>query len=178
MAQTTRLISVVGKKDSGKTTLVVALCAEFVRRGKRVATIKHGTHPADVDQKGKDTWRHYHEGKAERVMIASPGSRVLFHRTDADADPIVLAREYMRGMDIVIVEGFTKRRIPKIEVFRKSLHSTPHYDPANENAEDWVTMVTNDPPPNLPIPYFRFSDTSWLMTLASIAWERAIPIDG
>ncbi len=178
MADTTRLISVVGKKDSGKTTLVVALSAEYVRRHKRVATIKHGTHPAQVDQQGKDTWRHYNEGKAERVMIASPGSRVLFHRTDEEADPIALAREYMREVDLVIVEGFTKRRIPKIEVFRKGLHATPQYDPSSENAEDWVAMVTDDPPPDLPFPYFRFSDTSWLMSLASIAWERAIPIDG
>jgi molybdopterin-guanine dinucleotide biosynthesis protein B len=178
VANTTRLISVIGKKDSGKTTLVVALSAEFVRRRKRVATIKHGHHPARVDQEGKDTWRHYNEGKAERVMIASPGSRVLFHRTDAEADPIALAREYMQGMDLVIVEGFTKRQIPKIEVFRRGIHATPLYDPSNENAEDWVAMVTDDPPFDLPFPYFRFSDTSWLMALASIAWEHAIPIDG
>jgi molybdopterin-guanine dinucleotide biosynthesis protein B len=64
----TRIISIIGKKDAGKTTLVVALATEM-RRKLRVMTLKHGTHAADVDQQGKDTWRHWNEGKAERVLL-------------------------------------------------------------------------------------------------------------
>ena len=71
----TRVISVVGKKDAGKTSLVVALAAEFVKRGRRVATIKHGTHPADVDKPGTDTYRQYHEGMAGQGVMGVPGSR-------------------------------------------------------------------------------------------------------
>src|SRR5207245_9856603 len=73
----TRLISIIGLKNAGKTTFLVALAAELVRRKFRVMTIKHGSHPADMDQKGKDTWRHWHEGKVERVLMESPGERVL-----------------------------------------------------------------------------------------------------
>src|SRR3989441_7600275 len=75
------MISIIGLKNAGKTTFLVALASELVRRKFRVMTIKHGSHPADMDQKGKDTWRHWHEGKAERVLMESPGQRVLFERT-------------------------------------------------------------------------------------------------
>jgi len=57
-----RLISIVGRKNAGKTTLTVALAAEFVRRGKRVMTIKHGHHGTSADTEGTDSWRHFHEG--------------------------------------------------------------------------------------------------------------------
>src|SRR5256885_15249996 len=68
----TRMMSVIGRKNAGKTTLLVALAAELARRRFRVMTIKHGTHPADTDQRGKDSWRHWHEGHAERVLMEGP----------------------------------------------------------------------------------------------------------
>src|SRR5207244_2218015 len=78
----TRMISIIGRKNAGKTTLLVALSAELVRRKFRVMTIKHGTHPADTDQRGKDSWRHWHEGRAERVLMEGPGQRVLWEKTE------------------------------------------------------------------------------------------------
>ncbi|HLQ21609.1 MAG TPA: molybdopterin-guanine dinucleotide biosynthesis protein B, partial [Gemmatimonadales bacterium] len=102
-----------GKKDAGKTTLVVALAAELVRRRFRVMTIKHGTHAADLDQKGKDTWRHWHEGKADRVLLEAPGQRVLWERRASEADPVTLARRYLDGADIVLAEGFSAHRSPR-----------------------------------------------------------------
>ena len=64
----TRIISIIGRKNAGKTTLTVALTSELVRRGHRVATMKHADHPAQVDQPGVDSWRHFHEGRAERAL--------------------------------------------------------------------------------------------------------------
>ena len=106
----TRMISIIGRKNAGKTTLLVALAAELARRKFRVMTIKHGTHPADMDQRGKDTWRHWHEGKAERVLMEAPGERVLFERTPQESDPVTLARRYLDGADIVVVRGSNARR--------------------------------------------------------------------
>ena len=83
----TRIISIIGRKNAGKTTLTVALASELARRGHRVMTIKHGHHPADADRHGSDTWRHFHEGRAERVLIASPDLRVLFERTPDELRP-------------------------------------------------------------------------------------------
>src|SRR5438876_10503173 len=97
------MISIIGRKNAGKTTFLVALASELVRRKFRVMTIKHGSHPADMDQKGKDTWRHWHEGKAERVLMESRGQRVLLERTAEPSNPITLVRRYLSEADIVLV---------------------------------------------------------------------------
>ena len=168
----TRIISIIGKKDAGKTTLVVALATEM-RRKLRVMTLKHGTHAADMDQRGKDTWRHWNEGKAERVLLEAPGERVLFERTDADGDPFALAKRYLDGADIVLAEGFSAYPLPKIEVYRMACGEKPIYDPARDNADQWVAIITDNPTFRAPFPVFRFSDTSWLVSLATLAWDRA-----
>ncbi len=169
----TRMISIIGLKNAGKTTFLVALAAEMARRKFRVMTIKHGTHTPDLDQRGKDTWRHWHEGRAERVLMESPGQRVLFERTQQESDPITLARRYLSGADIVLAEGFKKAPLPKIEVYRRVAGPKPIFDPEQHDPADWVAMVTDDADLRAPFPVFRFSDTSWLVTVANLAWDRA-----
>ncbi len=173
----TRIISIIGRKNAGKTTLVVALASEFTRQKKRVATIKHGHHPALIDTEGTDTWRHYNEGLARRTLIESPGQRVLFERTETDGDPEALARQYMNGMDIVLVEGFKQATLPKIEVHRSKLHAAPLLDPASPNAGQWVAMVTDDEALRVPCSTFRFTDTAWLVTLSHLVWDGAKVLD-
>jgi molybdopterin-guanine dinucleotide biosynthesis protein B len=140
-------------------------------------TIKHGHHPAAVDQPGTDTWRHFNEGRAERVLIASPQLRVLFERSPDDYDPIGLARQYMHGADIVLTEGFKAASLPKIEVFRRAAGDRPLYDPANANAREWVAIITDAPDYEAKCPVLRFHDTIWLQLLASLAWDRALILD-
>ncbi len=171
---TTRIISIVGRKDAGKTTLTVALAAELRRRGHRVMTIKHGHHPADVDRQGTDSWRHFHEGKAERVLLVTPGLRALFERSDDEYDPVGLARRYLDGAEIVLVEGYKRASLPKIEVYRKALPDPPLFDPSAPNADDWVAIVTDDQPIDAPCPVLHFQDTMWLQLLATLAWERSV----
>jgi len=173
----TRIISVIGRKNAGKTTLTVALTSELVRRGHRVMTIKHGHHPADVDRQGSDSWRHFHEGKAERVLIASPQLRVLFERSPDDYDPVALARQYMQGADIVLTEGYKAATLPKIEVFRRAAAKQPLYDPHAANAEQWVAVITDDPEFTANCTVLHFHDTIWLQLLASLAWDRALVLD-
>lgn len=170
-------MSVVGKKNSGKTTLLVALAAEFARRGLVVGTLKHGTHPARLDQEGTDTWRHMNEGLANRVLLESAASRILFQRLEEETDPISLAREYMKGTDIVLAEGFTKHPVPRVEVFRRAAHAEPHYDASHPQAEQWFAIVTDDETLEYPFPTFRFSDTAWLVTLSKLAWSKAMIVD-
>jgi len=169
----TRILTVIGKKDAGKTTLAVALAAEFVRKGRRVMTLKHASHPADVDRPGTDSYRHFHEGKAERTLLVAPDMRVLFERHKDDTDPSALARRYMDGADIVLVEGFRKAQLPKIEVFRRAASSTPIFDPAGANVAQWLAIVTDDEKFEAPCPVLRFRDTMWLQLLANLAWEGA-----
>ena len=177
MATSPRLISIVGKKNSGKTTVVVAIARELARDGHRVGTLKRGSHAADIDREGTDTWRHFHQGNAERVMIEGPGARAFVQRTESEKDPLALARQFMMGTDIVLVEGFTKYPIPKIEVFRRSQHDKPHFDPSHPVADHWVAMLSDDATVDVPFPLFLFNDTEWLISLKHIALESAASLD-
>ena len=65
-----RVFGIVGWKNSGKTTLVERLVAEFVRRGWRIATVKHAHHDADIDHPGTDSFRHRAAGATEGALVA------------------------------------------------------------------------------------------------------------
>lgn len=171
-----RIVSIVGRKNAGKTTLAVALISEFARRHKRVMSLKHGHHPAEADRPGTDTWRHFNEGPAERTLIASPALRVLFERAPDDYDPVGLARQYLSGADIVIAEGFSRSSLPKVEVFRPSVSATPIYDPADPGSSEWLAVVTDDQSFRAACPVLRFGDTAWLSTLSSLVWSGALEI--
>jgi len=172
----TRIISIIGRKNAGKTSLVVAMASEFTRRGKRVMTLKHATHPAALDTPGTDTYRHFHEGKAERVLIASPDIRAVIERSPDDTGPVALARRYFADADIVLVEGFKKEPIPKIEVYRREVADTPLYDPAAPDAAQWIAILTDDTKFEAECPVLRFKDTIWLQLLAGLAWDKALEI--
>jgi molybdopterin-guanine dinucleotide biosynthesis protein MobB len=169
----TRIVSIIGRKRSGKTTLAVALAAEFVRKGRRVMTIKHSALPVEMDRPGSDSYLAFHDGKAERTLVIAPGVRVLFERHADDTDPVTLARRYFDGADIVLVEGFRLAAIPKIEVFRREVSPTPIFDPALPSAGEWIAIVTDDDRFEASAPVLRFRDTMWLHLLASMAWDKA-----
>ncbi len=173
---TTRIISIVGRKNAGKTTLAVALAMELTRRGHRVMSIKHTHHTVETDRPGTDSWRHYHEGRAERVLLATPDQRVLFERVTGEADPLALAREHLGGADIVLAEGFRHTTLPKIEVFRPAVSDTPLYQADAQEAALWAAIVTDDYGFEAPCMVIRFQDTMWLQLLATLAWERAIDV--
>jgi molybdopterin-guanine dinucleotide biosynthesis protein MobB len=173
----TRILSIIGRKNAGKTTLTVALTGELARRGHRVMTIKHGHHPADVDRPGSDSWRHFHEGRAQRVLIASPDLRVLFERTPDEYDPLALARRYMGDADIVLAEGYKRAPIPKIEVFRPAVAATPIYEADSPEASRWAAIVTDDLDFDAACKVIRFQDTMWLQLLATLTLDRAQAID-
>jgi molybdopterin-guanine dinucleotide biosynthesis protein MobB len=151
----------------------VALVGELVRRGHRVMTIKHGHHSAQVDTEGTDSWRHFHEGGAERVLLATPHGRTLFERGEDVYDPVVLARRYLSEADIILVEGYKQSDLPKIEVYRSSLPDPPLYNPVAPNADEWVAIVTDDIQLDASCTLLHFQDTMWLQLLASLAWDQA-----
>lgn len=168
-----RLISVVGKKNAGKTTLVVALVKELVRRNHKVMTIKHGSHPFEIDQQGRDTWRHMHEGGALRTVMETPDLRVLLSRPGEPMGPRQLAETFLSDADFVVVEGFKDSDLPKIEVFRKAVHAEPIYAPGTPGSEHFVGIVTDDRELRANIPVLRFSDTAWMYRLIDIAVQGA-----
>lgn len=168
----TKLVSIIGHKNAGKTTLVAALAHEFKRQKKRVATIKHASHPVDIDRPDTDSFRHFHEGNADAVLVASPELRVTFERRPDDTGPEDLARRYFLDMDIVLVEGFKAAPLPKIEVFRKEIARAPLLDPQSYNAAEWIAVITDDHRYTAKCRVLRFSDTMWLTVLASMVMEH------
>ncbi|MFQ5549782.1 MAG: molybdopterin-guanine dinucleotide biosynthesis protein B [Gemmatimonadales bacterium] len=167
----TRLISIVGRKNAGKTTLVVAMAADFSRRGRKVGTIKHGMTPAQMDTEGTDTWRHYNEGNADRVLIEGPDQRIMIDRSQHEEGPVSLAERYFTDCDIVIVEGFKRHDIPKIEVYRTGLTEPTVYSEADDLKSNWIAVVTDLDDLQVPVPTFRFKDTAWLVSLTGLAWS-------
>lgn len=140
------MVSIVGKKKSGKTTTVLKLVAELRQRGYRVMTIKHG-HRFDLDREGTDSYRHRVEGGAERVVLAGPGQFAILGTwpLGEEEGPVELAQRYLADADIVVVEGFKGERLPKIEVFRKTAHDTPVWEPDTPEAGDYIAALTDDP---------------------------------
>lgn len=114
------IVSIVGKSNSGKTTLVEKLIHELTERGYQVATIKHNRHGFDIDHEGKDSWRHKKAG-ARMTVIASPKKVAVIEDIDRDYEIKELVEHYIHAVDIVLVEGFKGNVHPKIEVFRKEL---------------------------------------------------------
>ena len=139
-------VCIVGKKNSGKTTLTVALAAELRRRGRRIATIKHGHHAFETDEPGRDSWRHFNEGEAEATIMAGTGKIALVMRIDGEPDPERLVAEFYagRGYDLVLIEGWKHGALPKIEVFRRAVHDRPIHDAGDAEAARFLAIVTDD----------------------------------
>lgn len=172
------MVAVIGKKHSGKTTLTVQLCAELHRRGHRVMTIKHGSHTFNIDPSTTDTYRHYHEGNAERVAMAAPDKFALIVRWSEELTPEEIAARHMSDADIVVCEGFKRSRLPKIEVFRAAAHRTPLFDPADSASHDYLAIVADAPVPGATVPVVPLDDPSWLGTLADLVEQRIMNVRG
>lgn len=110
-------ISIVGRHNSGKTTLIEQVIKELVARGHDVGSIKHHSHVGfDIDYPGKDSYRHRAAGASE-VVIAAPDmlARVKMLQEEVECNNIVRS---MPGHDIIVVEGYRKSGLPTIEIMR------------------------------------------------------------
>lgn len=110
-------ISIVGRHNSGKTTLIVKLISELVSRGLDVGSVKHHSHVGfDIDYPGKDSYRHREAGASETV-IAAPGQMARIKTIKGEVECCDIVRD-MPGHDVVVVEGYRKSGLPTIEVMR------------------------------------------------------------
>ena len=107
-----------GWSGSGKTTLIEQLIPRFVQQGLRVSLIKHAHHTFDVDQPGKDSYRHRHAGASE-ILVTSSRRWVLMHELRGAPEPSFEAQvKNISPCDLLLVEGFKHAPIPKLEVWR------------------------------------------------------------
>jgi molybdopterin-guanine dinucleotide biosynthesis protein B len=132
------VLSFVGKPGCGKTTLMEKLILFLSQKGYRIGTIKHHIHAFEMDTPGKDTWRHKQAG-ACTVALASPNGLGIIR--DVDCDPLVneLVARYFFDADMVLAEGYKRFAMPKIEVFRSSMHAAPLKD----RDDTWIAFVSD-----------------------------------
>ena len=160
------MVAIIGRKNSGKTTLVVRLAAELHRRGHRVMTIKHGAHTFNIDPSSTDTYRHYHEGRAERVAMAAPDKFALVMRWSEELSAEEIASRFMAEADIVLCEGFKRSNLPKIEIHRREAHPSPLLGSSDVDASTYRGLITDDERIATDLPVIRLDADGWLEKLA------------
>lgn len=122
------VVSVVGKSDSGKTTVMERLIRTLTERGFRVATVKHHVHEVDLDVPGKDSWRHAHAG-AHTTMISAPSQFAVIRTVDRERTLEELV-ESAADADILLTEGFQRAGDVRIEVSRRARSEDLVNDPS------------------------------------------------
>ena len=119
-----KVFGFAGWSGSGKTTLMERVIPLLTGRGLKVSVIKHTHHRFDLDQPGKDSWRHREAGAAE-VLLISERRWALMHELRDEPEPDLAAQlAHMSPCDLVLVEGFKHLGLPKLEIHRPA-HGRP-----------------------------------------------------
>jgi len=161
-----KVVSIVAKSGTGKTTLLEALLPALKARGLQVGVLKHHSHVSSFDTPGKDTYR-FAEAGADIVVGASPVQVAIFKRQNASADLDAVIDEYFDGMDLVLVEGYRRGTYPKIEIHRAARSSDLLCTP-----DEMLALVT-DRPWDLPVEQVALDDPARLVEIlvAHVAGE-------
>ncbi len=142
-----RLFGIAGYSGAGKTTLLEKLLPRMTGIGLRVAVLKHAHHHFDIDQPGKDSFRHRAAGAGE-VLLASSARWVLMSELRGAPEPTL--EEYVAHLspcDLVLVEGFKDEAIPKLEVHRLGNGKPPLWP-----QQQHIVAVASEAPQSLTLP--------------------------
>jgi molybdopterin-guanine dinucleotide biosynthesis protein B len=148
-----KIFGFAGWSGSGKTTLIEKLIPLFVRRGLKVSLVKHAHHSFDVDQPGKDSYRHRHAGCSE-VLVTSSKRWVLMHELRGAPEPsFPELLERVSPCDLLLVEGFKREKLPKLEVYRASVGESLLH-PQDPN----IVGIASDAKVDTKLPQFDLND--------------------
>jgi molybdopterin-guanine dinucleotide biosynthesis protein B len=154
----TPIVCVIGKSGVGKTYIVEKLVAELKSRGYQVATIKHSASGFDIDQEGKDSWRHSRAG-SDTVAISSPQRIAIIRNVDHDHTLAELQRFIGPDFDIILAEGFKQDKAPKIEVHRKE------FGPDLLSTKEELLAIATDEKLKIDAPQYSLEDAPGLVDL-------------
>jgi molybdopterin-guanine dinucleotide biosynthesis adapter protein len=148
-----KVIGIAGYSGSGKTTLIEKVVPLLVKAGLRVSLIKHAHHEFDLDQPGKDSYRHRHAGCTE-VLVSSSRRWALMHELRGAAEPALAEQlRHLSPCDVVIVEGYKSEPFAKIEVHRRA-SGAPLLHPEDSH----VVAVATDEPLETTLPQIDVDD--------------------
>lgn len=148
-----KIFGFAGYSGSGKTTLIEKLIPLFTEKGVTVSLIKHAHHTFDVDQPGKDSYRHRKAGCAE-VLVTSSRRWVLMHELRGAPEPHLGEQiQHLAPCDLVLIEGFKREHIPKIEVYRAEVG-----EPLIHPHDPGVVAIAGDRRLDTKLPQFDLND--------------------
>lgn len=149
------VVSFVAPSGTGKTTLLEKVIVALKERGIRVGAIKHDAHRFDIDHPGKDSYRFTHAG-ADTTVITSSETLALVKRHTASPSPEELIATYFMDLDLVLVEGFKRSMLPKIEIHRQEGEQNlicrgDYHDPD-------LLAIASDEPLQVDVPVLNLND--------------------
>jgi molybdopterin-guanine dinucleotide biosynthesis protein B len=169
-----KVFGIAGWKNSGKTGLAVRLVTELVARGYRVSTIKHAHHDFDIDKIGADSWRHREAG-AHEVTIVSGTRFAIMHELRGAPEPTlaeILAR--LGPCDIVLIEGYKREPVPKIEARRLEAANRTPLAPTDPHIR---AIAADHPVHGESLPVFDLDDTlsiaDFILSVLDLPHHRA-----
>ncbi|PVA09437.1 molybdopterin-guanine dinucleotide biosynthesis protein B [Pelagivirga sediminicola] len=115
-----KIYGVTGWKNAGKTGLMERLVTEITGRGLSVSTVKHAHHSFDVDQPGRDSYRHRAAGAGEVLLVSGTRIALMQELRGAPEPPLADLLTRLSPVDLVLIEGYKRDRHPKIEAWRAS----------------------------------------------------------
>jgi len=151
------IVSIVGRSNSGKTTLLEKLIVELKRRGYTVAAVKHSGSDFQIDHPGKDSWRLTEAG-SDAVLLASPHGLAFLRKATTPPTFEDVIDFLGDKFDFVLIEGFKESSIPRIEVHRKELGGLI-------SLPEKLLAVVTDEQLDVPVPQFSSRDGVALVDL-------------
>ena len=146
------IFGLAGYSGSGKTTLLERLIPFFTGQGLTLALIKHAHHDFDIDQAGKDSYRHRQAGATE-VLVSSAQRWALMHELRGAEEPSLQAHlARLSPCDLVLVEGFKREPIPKLEIHRQA-----NAKPLLFTQDPHIIAIATDAPIETSLPRFDLS---------------------
>jgi molybdopterin-guanine dinucleotide biosynthesis protein B len=172
-----KIFGFAGWSGSGKTTLIEQLIPRLVARAGPVSLIKHAHHEFDLDQPGKDSWRHRQAGCTE-VLVSSSQRFALMHESRGAPEltlPEALGK--LSGDALVLVEGYKSFPMPKLEVWRAAV-GKPLLHPDDPNIRGLATD-TPEAFAHARFPVFGLTDVDKIATFVlgeATVWPFAIDV--
>ena len=166
-----RVFGFAGWSGSGKTSLIEALISRLVAQGVAVSLVKHAHHAFDVDHPGKDSHRHREAGSAEVLVSSAPRWALMHELRGAPELTLDQALSRLSACDVVLVEGYKRAPIPKLEIWREAV-GKPLLHPVDPH----IIAIATDTPARLDtrLPVLDLNDVAGIATLVrerAAAWR-------